>query len=632
MEFEKELNLTREFPPPSYADWKKAVEESLKGADFDKVMHTKTYEGITLKPIYRREDLEALGFLSNLPGQAPYLRGSDPRRFLSEGWLIAQNHAESDPKGLNAVLLKELQAGLNAVNITLFNQDSGNGVAIDSLGTLRAVLNSIDLKAAPLFMQLDIKQGGMLKLIGEYAAETGLNLAELELGVGFDPTGEFARKGYLEFPLEEIWQKMLAYVRWALDKAPAARVISIDATVYENAGASAVQELAFALSTAIGYLQGLGQSGMDAGELAKLFQVKLSLGSNFFMGIAKIRAFRLLWAEMIKAFGGGGNAQKIWIHGRTARFNKSLYDVYVNLLRTSTEAFAGVIGGVDSLEVDCFDALINEPDEFSRRIARNQQLILKEEAHFDKVADPAGGCYYIESLTGELANKAWALMQEIEGLGGMVRALRNGHIHEMTARVADSRIDAVHRRKDVFVGVNMFANPDEQLDVRIQVPVADVAQKAVTLDCGPLPRIRAVGKLEQLRTAVSRSAANTKIMLLNMGSLAEYKARADFAQGFFQPGGFEVVYPDGFASPQEAAAAAKASGAGAICICSTDDNYRTLVPQLCELLPKRTLILAGYPADMVETYRQNGIDAFIHIRADLYATLRELAVRMGVIA
>ncbi|MFA7025081.1 MAG: methylmalonyl-CoA mutase family protein, partial [Candidatus Cloacimonadaceae bacterium] len=392
--------------------------------------------------------------------------------------------------------------------------------------------------------------------------------------------------------------------------------------VYEAAGASSSQELGFVLSTAIGYIQGMMASGMDIDTVAPLFAVKLALGSNIFMEIAKIRAFRLLWTEMIKAFGGNENSQKVWIHGKTGRFNKTTYDLYVNMLRTTTESFSAVIGGVDSLEVEPFDALVKKDNPFARRIARNQQLILREEAHLSKVIDAAGGSYYIESITAQFAEIAWKLMQDLEKAGGMIRSLRAGKIHELIAEVAEARIQAVQKRRDVVVGVNMYANlTDEALSLRSAN--ADDSKAAIKLEKGALPRQSAVAKVEALRTQIGAKAP--KIFFLNMGPIAEYKPRADFASGFFQMGGFDIVADQSFNTAEEAAEAAKASGAQAFCIVSTDANYESLVAPLCKLIQSKVMILAGYPADKVQQYKADGIDIFIHLRANAYDTLKELA-------
>jgi methylmalonyl-CoA mutase len=630
VENENKLNLRESFPAPSYEEWLKAVNDTLKGADFDKVMKTKTYEGITLQPIYRREDIADLTFTDCPPGAAPYLRGNNPQRFLDEGWLIAQSYDEPDLKKLNEMLLHDLQNGLTAVNLTLKHADTKRGVTLKTIEDVRTALKGVDLHGAPLFMQLDVCEVPFYKLFEQYCEEQKIPLDTLEAGIGFDPTSEFARIGSVDIPLEEFWQLVVNSVKWAVEKALKIRVLSIDGSVYEASGASSTQELGFVLSTAIGLIQGLQYSGFTIDQLAPLFQVKLSLGSNFFMEIAKIRAFRLMWAEMIKAFGGDEASQKVWIHGKTASFNKSVYDNYVNVLRTSTEGFSGVIGGVDSMEISCFDELVAIPDEFSRRMARNQQVILKEEAHFGKVVDPAGGCYYIESLTAELANKAWETMQELEAAGGMVRCLRAGKIHELIDSIANARIDAVNKRKNVFVGVNMFANPLEKTDQQKHDASEDEKAKAVSLEKGALPRRRAVEKLETLRTQVSQSKQNTKVFLLNMGTIDEYKARADFAGGFLQVGGFEVISPSGFATVAEAAEAARNANAAAYCICSTDDNYQHLVPELCAVMKGKTMMLAGYPTDAVQSYKELGINLFIHLRADAYDTLTELSSLMGV--
>lgn len=624
-----ELDLARDFPSPSWEEWLNAVTETLKGADFDKTMRTMTPEGIRLQPIYRKEDIADLQFTKSLPGQAPYLRGNDPQSFSVEAWKIAQAQTEPDLKVLHTNLLQELNRGLTAINLS--KDQFGNGPRLQSQADLETLFEGIDLVAAPLFMQLDIAEAETLPLLLSYLREQGYDLKTFSCGVGFDPTGELAREGELPLELHLLWDKVLSYVKLAVDNAPKWRCLSIDGTIYEAAGASSTQELAFVLSTAIGYIQGLQASGFSIDQLAPLFQVKLSLGSNFFMEIAKLRAFRLLWAEMIRAFGGSESSQKVWIHARTAAFNKSQFDLYVNLLRTANEAFAGVIGGADSLEVSRFDELVSEPDEFSAHLARNQQIILAEEAHFAKVMDPAGGCYYIESLTHELANKAWAMMQDIESDGGMIKSLRAGKIHELIRVVAEARIDAANKRRDVYVGVNMFANVEEASQPLIKTNKAP-RNSAVRLEAGPLPKRRAVQDLEQLRSGIAASKAERKIFLLTMGTIADYKARADFAAGFFQVGAFEVITGSGYLTVPEALEAAKSSGAKAICLCSTDDKYQELVPEIAPALTGKTLILAGYPTNKIEDYKAAGIDLFIHIRANVYTTLADLAKQMEVLS
>lgn len=620
MNLKKQLNLRDEFPAPSWEEWKQKATEALKGADFDKVMFTRTHEGITLKPIYRAEDLEGLPFVGALPGDLPFQRGNSAQ--ADGSWEVAQAQSEAEPAALNKQILAELQRGLTMVNLVLARDDAPHGIVFKNAADFQTALAGVDLKAAPLMAQLDLDAPDLFAWLQQQNSET----KTLTGSLAFDPIAEYARKGFLNLSWDSAWESLENAVKTRIDQAPKLRAISLDGTVYEAAGASSAQELGFVLASAIEYLRRFTEKGMDINQISPLFQARLSLGSNFFMEIAKIRAFRMLWSEIIKAFGGDYDARKIWIHGKTGQVNKSRYDLYVNLLRASTEGFSAVIGGVDSLEIDRFDAVVNpQADEFSKRLARNQQLILGEEAHFSKVADPAGGCYYIENLTAELAAQAWKLMQEIEAEGGMLDCLESGKIHELIASVANARLDSVHKRRDVFVGINMYADPNDEPRPAVQNTIND-AKAVAKLAPGALPKLRAVQLLEDFRAQVQK--AGPEVFLLTMGSVADYKARADFSAGFFQVGGFKTITGTGYTDIDSAIEAAK--NHQAICICSTDDKYPELIPALCEGLKGKTLILAGYPKDMVDSYKQDGIELFIHVRANVLDTLKELAAKMEV--
>lgn len=689
-----DLNLKAEFPPQSWEEWINAVQETLKGADFDKVMKTQTYEGITLNPIYRKEDLAKLKHLDCLPGKAPYIRGNNPDGYLKAAWYVAQNQDNPDLKMLNAELLDELNRGLTELNFKLHpaslsgrlpspSDADARGIALSTLADMHVLLEGIDLSVLPIYLQSKSVSPVILALLNSYIKEKGLDLRSTEASIGFDPISEFAECGKLPFEFERIWEMMYQMVFWADMKAPKIRTICIDAPVYEHAGASSTQELAIAIAIAIGYIKGLIEKGLSIEQIAPRFQLNLSLGSNFFMEIGKIRAARLLWSEMIKAFGGSEAAQKVWIHGVSARFNKSTFDPWVNVLRTSTEAFSAVIGGVDSLDVACYDELIQTRDAFSKRIARNQQIILREEAHFDRVIDPAGGCYYIEELSSEIADKAWSIMQTIESKGGMLKALVAGEIHAMIATVANIRIDNVEKRKDVFVGVNMYANPEEtplpisntesdwvlaalqrisntdngkaesiaylhnNLNNEYLIDMitdawmhnANLAEicsamgmgKTNSLEIGALPERRAVQSIEEIREHVQKHTGNKSIFMFNIGKLAAIKARLDFSLGFLQVAGFNVINKGAFDNVNDAMEALALSGADSICLCALDDDYPQIVNEICERNKEKTILLAGYPSDMVETYKQMGVQIFIHLRANAAKTLSDIAQRMGVI-
>jgi methylmalonyl-CoA mutase len=415
-----------------------------------------------------------------------------------------------------------------------------------------------------------------------------------------------------------------------------------------------------------------------------------ALGSRFFMEVAKLRAARLLWAQVVKAFGGDDDAQKMHLHVRSATFNKTRVDPYVNMLRTTIEGFAGAVGGIDSMDLAPFDMVIGPPDEFSRRVARNQQLILQHEAHLTRVIDPAGGSYFVEMLTDRLARDAWAEFQRIEASGGMAQALQQGIPQQAVAEVAAQRAANIAQRHDIMVGINRYPHRHDQRAVdatdytslteeraeAIRVYRASVqphygldnlkAEKAValmdtviaafkgkstlgevmaalrddekTVQVQPVKRERGAALFEALRAnadAYTRQHGHPpQIFLANMGPLKQHKARADFAQGFFQVGGFEVLNPSGFETSQAAAQAALESGAPALVICSTDTTYPEIVPPLVKAIksgqPETVVILAGYPEDQIDAHRDAGVDEFIHLRANCYEVNHWLQQRLGI--
>jgi methylmalonyl-CoA mutase len=700
-----ELDIRAEFPPPTWEQWMQAVNDTLKGVPFDKAMLTKTYEGIELKPLYRKEDTVDLHHLHTLPGQAPFVRGNSSAGYLSDGWKIAQSVSASTPAQANALLKDELNRGLNTVNLRLnaitrlgLNPYEpilkADGLCLSCLQDIMETLDGIDLSAVPLFMTSGQAALPMLAMLNARQKQKNLNINSIDGCIGFDPIGDLVTRGKLEMPLATAWQTMYQMTFWADIKAQHLRTILIDATIYANAGASAVQELAYALAIADEYIRAMLDKGMSINQVAPHMQLNLSLGSNFFMEISKVRSARLLWAELLKAYGASDEYQRVWIHGITSKFNKTQYDPYVNMLRTTTEGFAAVIGGVDSLEVLPFDTIVKTDSEFSRRIARNQQIILQEEAHFDRVIDPAGGCYYIESLTSALAEKSWSILQELVSQGGMITALKEKRIQTDLSAMAQTRIKNVDKRKDIFVGVNMFANPIEtplednsdgcscwkEEVMRRSEGIRESNRKGINeslqyirehqnneymvdmltdawlheatleelfvslynefpdLEIQPLSPARATQQIEGLRSQIIADQQNKEkvlsIFMANVGDIVSYKPRLDFVTGFLQVGGFYVANNDGYETIPKVIEAALFSQAPAVCICAPDETYLEAVPQIVlgikAIRPNTVFILAGYPADKVEVYRAQGIDVFVHLKADAFETLREIAAKLGV--
>ena len=697
------LDIAADFASPTREEWMKAVEDTLKGVPYEKAMITKTYEGIDLKPIYRKADLQGLKHLDSLPGQAPYVRGNKAEGYLENGWIVAQKQNAWHPAQANKILLDELNRGLTCVNLKLdlftkwaINPPEDaldiNGIWLSNLDDMDTLLKDVDLTAVPLFVNGGEASVIILALVNAHLIHQKQLPALLHGFIGFDLLSQLAEHGEMQIPEEHMWQSMYQSCSWAAAFAPNLRTVLLDGTVWGNHGASSMHELGYLIAIANTYIKELLDKGLSIEQITPRFQMNLTLGSNLFMEIAKVRAARLLWAELLKAYGASEAKQKIWIHGVTSGFNKTMYDPYVNMLRTTTEGFSGVIGGVDSLEVLPFDSIAGADSEFSRRIARNQQVILKEEAHLDRVIDPAGGCYYVETLTAELAELAWKKMQDIESAGGAYQAIKDAVIQAEVCKLAMERMQNVDKRKDIFVGINMFANPLEQplepseepchcelkehfdkivayqkthrqgldksidylekhyKDAMVVDYVTDAFLHNATLDelsislnpnegelkVPELPNCRVTIGLESMRERAIDFQQDNEIVLTvflaNMGPLAQHKARADFVTGFLQVGGYYVAGNDGFDTVDEAVEAALFSKAQAVCIFSTDDTYPELVPQLVSKLkaakPETVCILAGYPADMVETYTKAGIDLFIHIRANLFDTFKDLSKKL----
>lgn len=706
------LEFHNDFPPLSYADWKAAVETELKGAPFDKKMLTPTYEGITLQPLYRRDDLEGLKHVDTFPGFAPYVRGIRASGYRAESWQVSQELYAPAPTEFNRLARAALTRGLTSLNMVvdhatrngqdpdrvLSPEDVGaGGVSIATLDDVARALDGVEVAQVPLFVRTGASALPFAALLAAWLRRQGKPLSQLTGCIEMDPLGILAHEGKLPQSLDGAYREMALLTRWAAQHAPGLQTICVHSRAWHESGASAVQELAFALAAGVEYLRQMHQRGLDVNTVAPHLRFALTVGSHFFMEIAKLRAARLLWANAVAALGGSEEAQKLHLHVRTAQFNKSRLDPYVNLLRTTVEAFGAVMGGAQSLQVGAFDEVIRPPDDFSRRLARNIQLILQKECDLDKVIDPAGGAYYVEWLTDQLARRAWALFQEVEKRGGMAAAMRQGFPQAEVAQTRAARLKAVAHRRDTLVGVNQYANSKEEpLPATAAVPPdfhrhrarqiedyrsgaeetqsttilerlnrivnggeAGVVEAAIeaalagatlgeitralrandTPETGwqPVPLVRAAEAFERLREAVRAHAAQhgpLKIFLANLGPLKQHKARADFCRGFFATGGFEVIYPAGFAMPEEAARAAVDSSAPVVVICSTDETYPALVPPLVKAVkataPQRKVLLAGYPPDQIETHRQAGVDDFVHLRLDAAAFLTQLAAQLGV--
>ena len=695
-----------EFTPPTDEEWKAACEALLKGAPFEKKMFTKTYEGITFDPMYTRKHTEDILPKGVMPGMGDYLRGVDAAGYIGKPWGIAQACDETLPAENNELLRHEHDKGATIYHIVLDTASrtgvdarqaetvGDTGTSVTTVEDMHVLLTGLDLAKFPLYVYAGANAVPLLALVAAARRASGEDMAEVRGIVGADPIGALAADGKLPVSLDAHYDSLAAAARWATVNAPHLRTVFVRSDVYSNGGANDVQEVASVLATATAYLRALCERGLTIDEAASQIAFAFSMGANFFLQIAKLRAVRPLWAQIVGAFGGSAEAQKMRIHARPALFFKTIYDPYVNMLRNTTEIFSGVVGGIDSFESAPFDEPIRKGDEFSRRIARNVQIMLQEEFGLLQPIDPAGGSWAVETLTRQMKEKIWAEFQRIEKEGGIVAALRAGSLQESVAAVLAARFKNADLRRDRIVGNNMYPNMTETLlETRAEDTAALKAQRTADIDAylsdiDVKHRDEALASLRQahsvdhaveaalagatiaeLMTAVTEGDGaetvtaiaphrwserfealrqrteeykaekndNVKIFLANMGPIPQHKARADFTTGFLQVGAFEVLGNDGFKTVEEAADAARASGADAVVICSTDATYPEIVPALApklhEVLPKARVFLAGAaPKDLLETYKEAGIDEYISVRANCYEILESLQKQKGMIA
>ena len=688
------------------------VQAELKDVPFEKKMFSSTPEGIKLRPIYRREDTAGLAHVNSFPGFAPFVRGAQASGYVRQPWNISQEIAFSSSREFNHAARNSISRGLTALNMVLDQatrdghdpdwalpeQVGSGGLSVATLEDLDHALEGIDLERTSLFIRSGASAMPFAALLVGLARKRKKTPTALRGCIEMDPLGVLAHQGKLPQSFDGAYREMAVLTSWAAEHAPQLQTICVHSRAWHESGANAFQELGFTLATAVEYLRATQRLGLTVDLVAPRIRFAMTVGTNFFMEIAKLRALRMLWYRVTSLLGASPSSQALSLHVRTSHWNKTVYDPYSNILRASVEALAGVLGGCDSMQVGAFDEVIRRPDDFSLRLARNTQLVLQKECHLDHVIDPAGGSWFVENLTAELAQKAWSLFQEVEKAGGMETAMRAGFPQKTVAAMAQEKISNVNRRRDSVVGVNQYANPKEKpLEARAEDAVAfhkrrvqqiasyrtsleedqseivlqklaEVVQakdqdlfeacveavvagaslgeitRAVRISdspCAPITPVgiaRAAAALERLRTAmdnfVAAGHARSKAFLCNMGPLREHKARADFSRGFLSVGGYEVVSPAGFNTPEEAAEAFGKEKAAIAVICSTDDKYPALVSPLVQALraksPQVLILLAGYPQDQLETYRKAGVDDFIHLRADALDSLRKLHNRLGI--
>jgi len=659
----KEFSLGDDFPKIDYATWRRGIEGELKGIPFDKKMVSHIYEGIDLQPIYTEQVFPTSGDQMGMPGFAPFVRGAQVLGKSATGWDIRQEHADPDPAQVNAQVLDDLRNGVSSIILrldaaSLAGYDANepraaelsgrDGVIISNAADLQRALDQVHLDIAGVWLDAG---GAFLPAAALYV--TSAHLVDIEPdrllgGFNADPLGALMRDGLLPVPLDVALKQMADLAAWTASHAPRMTAVEVGTGVYHHAGATSAQDLAFLLGTGVEYLRALTAAGLDVNTAAKQITFSVSVGCRFYQAIAKIRAARMLWALVVKSCGGDAAAQTMRMRTMTSRRVLTTRSPSINILRNTVACYAGAVAGADAITTDPFDAPTVLSTELSRRNARNTQLILAEECHLNRAIDPAGGSWFVEWYTQQLAEKAWALFQQIEAQEGMLAAATSGWVAQQIDTVELKRERDIAIRKLPITGISEHPDisekklgttaprrvelriaaaqrlsnwrkthaPESALEplfggvARSDIPAGELTARAIAaagagatlgqltaalhpLGTEPAQVVALVSHpfdeaFEELRDASDafavRNGHKPLIFIAGVGSIAEQIGRKTFAKDFFEAGGFEVMAREAKYDADSSAAEFARSGAKIAVICSTDKQYATCVAQLAPKL------------------------------------------------
>lgn len=615
---EKREKLFSEFPPVSNEEWMEVVTRDLKGAPFEKKLVWRTKEGFNVQPFYRAEDIEHLPTKDVLPGQFPYVRGTK----ADNNWLVRQDIAvQGDIQQLNTNIKSVMELGANSLGLHFVDE-------CVNAATIQEMLAGIDLDKLEinLYARRDLTVQ-LIEATKEALKALGADLGKVRGSFGFNPFRHTLGAGVRWSE----WVETSVEVLKAAEPLTQFTCLSFQSVDLVNAGAYIYQEIGYALAAGADMLAKVSEkSGKSISEVAERIRFEMGIGSNYFMEIAKFRAIRWLWALIVRSNDEKATerATKAVVHAETSRWNKTIYDAYVNLLRSMTETMSATIAGVHSVTVNPFDKHYNpKGSDFSRRIARNQQLLLKEESHFDKVVDPAGGSYYIEHLTQAIAEQGWKLFLEVEEQGGFAKLANEGKVQEAVNASNEARHKAVATRRENLLGTNIFPNFTETATEETRaIDNSKVEGKEITA----LDKRRGASDFEELRLATEASGKTPKVFMLTIGNLAMRLARSQFSSNFFGVAGYKLIDNLGFETVQEGVDAARKAGADIVVLCSSDDEYAEYGPQALEALKgEMPLVIAGAPACM-EELQAKGIEHFVHVKANVLETMQKFNELMGI--
>ncbi len=613
--------LFDQFSSVSTEQWMSRIHEDLKGADFEKRLVWKTDEGFDVRPFYRKNDTEDIHLSDSLPGMFPYVRGGKTK---DNSWFIRQDITVNDYTESNRKALDILMRGVDSLGFVISDPGSVNRDNLESL------LKGIYTNVVELNFLSDGKALEILEMLTGITSARGLTPESVRGAVEADPLVRLMLNGSLCVSPEEGFDYLASLTRAAIPY-PNLKTIHLKASRFGDAGAGVTLQLALALAAGNEYLVQLTDRDISPENAASKIRFSFGTGPDYFAGIAGLRAARLLWSVIQKGFiSNENNIVRMEIHSTTGSYNKTIYDPYVNMLRTQTEAMSAVLGGTDSLTVEPFDSVFRTPDEFSERIARNQQLILREEAYFDKVADPGAGSYYIENLTSMIADRSWKIFLEIEQQGGFLECLKSGLVQKKIEEQAAKRKRDFASKRAVLLGTNQYPDNRERVSFNRGGKVNQIKRSCDSMVVKPVRLIRGAEEFERIRMAVDKSASRPSVFLLPVGNPVMRKARAQFSANFFGCAGYNIINNPGYESVEEGIARAQETGADIVVICSSDEEYPLFAPVIFRALRNRSIVVIAGNPPCAGDLKELGIENFIFTGLSMTEALSQYNERLGI--
>ena len=610
--------LFSDFTAPSAQEWRDKIEVDLKGADYQKKMVWRTNEGFSMEPFYRKEDVDKLPLVNALPGEFPYVRGN---KAADNAWHVRQNIKCACPKEANAKALDILDKGVDSL---------GFCIPADKLSAeyIEQLLDGIYVECVELnFHTCQRHSLELARLLDAYFRAKGADLTKIEGSIAFDPFEKLLTKGADRTALLADGKQIIELFA----EYPNFRALAVNAFKLTDAGAYSYQDLGYALAWGNEYLNSLTELGVAPETVAGNLKFNLGINGVYFMEIAKLRAARMLWAQVVAQYTADKEAAKMHVCAYTTTYNQTIFDSYVNLLRSQTETMSAALGGVESIVVRPFDLPYETPTEFAERIARNQQLLLKDECHFDRMVDVAGGSYFIEELTAALAQQAWKLFLSVEEAGGFLKAAQAGTIQTAINETNKTRHANAGKRKEFLLGTNQFPNFTEKSEGKQPAACccACGGGKEGT-DTVAIQSTRLASDFEALRLTTEQAPKTPVAFMLTIGNLAMRQARAQFSCNFLAAAGYKVIDNLGFPTVEEGVDKAIEAGADIVVICSSDDEYAEYaIPAFKYLDGRAMFVVAGAPA-CAEELKAAGIENFIHVRVDQLQTLKAYNQKLGI--